>query len=91
MTGRGEEISEEKPLWAGAVLDLTGYRCPVPVVRAEAVLRRMKPGEQIKILADDPIAAVDLPHFCGQAGHRVERLNGTPPLCVFLVTRGENR
>jgi tRNA 2-thiouridine synthesizing protein A len=75
----------------GKTLDLTGYRCPIPVIRAEAELRRMRPGEQVTILADDPIAAVDIPHFCGSAGHRVERLTAEPPLCVFLVTRGENR
>ena len=75
---------------AGQTLDLTGYRCPIPVVRSEAILRRMAPGEQVTILADDPIAAVDIPHFCRAAGHTVERLPAEPPLCVFLVTRGEN-
>lgn len=81
---------------APQTLDLTGYRCPLPVIRAEAVLRRMTPGESVRILADDPIAAVDIPHFCQAAGHTVERLTpepreARPDLCVFLVTRGENR
>lgn len=75
----------------GKTLDLTGYRCPIPVIRAEAELRRLNPGEKVTILADDPIAAVDIPHFCGAAGHGVERLPAEAPLCVFLVTRGENR
>lgn len=70
-------------------LDLTGYRCPLPVVRAEAALRRMAPGARLKILADDPLAAIDLPHFCRAAGHTLERCDADPPLCVFLVTRGE--
>ncbi len=77
-------------------LDLTGYRCPIPVIRAEAALRRMAPGAQAQILTDDPLAAIDIPHFCQAAGHKVERLateapEGRPNLCVFLVTRGENR
>lgn len=81
----------ETPAERAPSLDLTGYRCPIPVIRAEAALRRMRPGEQIAILADDPIARVDIPHFCGGAGHRVELVSAEPPLCVFLVTRGENR
>ncbi|MEL6364235.1 MAG: sulfurtransferase TusA family protein [Pseudomonadota bacterium] len=54
---------------AGRVLDLTGYRCPIPVIRAEAALRAATPGSRLLILADDPIAAVDLPHFLGEAGY----------------------
>lgn len=72
-----------------AVLDVTGWRCPAPVIRAEARLRAMPVGARLKIIADDPVAAVDLPHFCRLAGHTVERLEAPPPLCVFLVTRGE--
>ena len=70
-------------------LDATGLRCPLPVVRMEALLRRMKSGEQLEIKADDPIAAVDIPHFCREGGHEVERLQTQGDFCVFLVTRGE--
>lgn len=53
------------------VLDTTGHRCPIPVVRAEAALRALPPGGLLAVLADDPLAAVDIPHFCRQAGHAV--------------------
>ena len=77
-----------------AVLDATGLRCPLPVVRAEAALRAMRGGERLLILADDPVATVDIPHFCRGAGHQVERLpdraaQGGGPVCVFMVTRAE--
>ena len=75
-----------------AKLDATGYRCPMPVIRMEAALRRMQAGEKLLVRADDPIAAVDIPHFCREAGHAAERLPdetaGDAPVCVFLVTRG---
>jgi tRNA 2-thiouridine synthesizing protein A len=75
-------------------LDATGYRCPMPVIRMEAALRRMAPGEKLLVRADDPIAALDIPHFCREAGHAAARLadEGSPeaPVCVFLVTRGAN-
>jgi tRNA 2-thiouridine synthesizing protein A len=72
------------------IIDATGLRCPLPVVRMEAALRRMKPGETLEIRADDPIAAVDIPHFCQMGGHGVDRLPADGDFCVFLVTRGEN-
>ena len=68
------------------LLDLTGYRCPVPVIRLEAALRRAENGHVFKVIADDPVAAVDIPHFCRQAGHGVERCDSAPEFCVFLVT-----
>ena len=58
------------------LLDTTGHRCPIPVVRTEAALRGLAAGAVLDVLADDPLAAVDIPHFCRQAGHAVtvERL-----------------
>lgn len=61
----------------------------MPVIRAEALLRKLDPGARLKILADDPLAAVDIPHFCRLAGHTVERLEAADEICVFLVTRAE--
>lgn len=70
-------------------IDARGLRCPLPVLKMEAALRRLPAGGRIRIVADDPIAAVDIPHFAQLGGHGCERLSGGPELCVFLVTRGE--
>lgn len=75
-------------------LDVTGYRCPLPVIRMEAVLRKMAPGATLLVRADDPVAALDIPHFCREAGHNARRQpdegSAQRPVCVFLVTRGPN-
>jgi len=78
--------------------DARGLRCPLPVIRAEAILRTMKAGQTLQIIADDPIAVIDIPHFCQTAGHVVTRdrdleaqLLGrnadiAESVCVFRVT-----
>lgn len=66
-------------------LDLRGYRCPVPVIRLEAALRRAGEGVRLIALADDPIAAIDIPHFCREAGYAVARLPDEDDACVFMV------
>ena len=71
-------------------LDVRGYRCPMPVVRMEAALRRLSPGDLLRVIADDPIAAVDIPHACAEGGHDVARLEDEADACVFLVTCGGN-
>ncbi|MFN0023908.1 MAG: sulfurtransferase TusA family protein [Parvularculaceae bacterium] len=70
-------------------IDARGMRCPLPVLKMEAALRRLGPGGAVRIMADDPVAAVDIPHFAAAGGHACERLPGPAGLCVFLVTRGE--
>jgi tRNA 2-thiouridine synthesizing protein A len=50
-------------------VDARGLICPLPVLRARKVLMGMRPGEVLRVLADDPMAAIDLPHFCAEAGH----------------------
>jgi tRNA 2-thiouridine synthesizing protein A len=78
------------PAWAqgaGVAIDALGFRCPVPVVKLEAALRRATPGDRIAIRSDDPIAALDLPHAAQTGGHRCERLPAEGEVCVFLITK----
>ncbi|KPP91292.1 MAG: tRNA 2-thiouridine synthesizing protein TusA [Rhodobacteraceae bacterium HLUCCA08] len=53
-------------------IDARGLKCPLPVLRASRALRRMAPGQVLRLLADDPMAAIDLPHFCAETGHVME-------------------
>jgi tRNA 2-thiouridine synthesizing protein A len=50
-------------------LDATGMLCPLPVLKARKRLRGMAPGAVLRLLATDPAAVVDVPHFCAEAGH----------------------
>jgi tRNA 2-thiouridine synthesizing protein A len=72
-------------------LDARGYRCPIPVLLVERALRGLPDGGRLTVTADDPVAAVDIPHFCRQAGFAAERLPAPEGLCVFLVTAKENK
>jgi len=69
------------------ILDLTGYRCPIPVIRLEAALRESADSAQLLVFADDPIAAIDIPASCRAGGHGCERLADRGDICVFQVTR----
>ncbi len=50
-------------------VDARGLLCPLPVLRARKVLISMKEGDVLRVFADDPMALIDMPHFCNQAGH----------------------
>ena len=50
-------------------IDATGLSCPMPVLRLQKALRDIASGGQIRLLASDPMAAIDVPHFCQEQGH----------------------
>ena len=53
------------------VIDLTGLLCPLPVLKARKYLAAMQSGHVLKVLATDPMAAIDMPHFCNEQGHEL--------------------
>ncbi|MFC3301285.1 sulfurtransferase TusA family protein [Parvularcula lutaonensis] len=60
-------------------LDLRGLRCPIPVIKLEAAMRKLSPGQQIRVAADDPLAKIDLPHAAQEAGMACEPLPSEHP------------
>lgn len=60
------------------ILDTRGLKCPLPVLKARKRLKSMARGERLEMLADDPMAMVDVPHFCAEAGHKLIDHQQTP-------------
>lgn len=52
-----------------ADLDARGLLCPLPVLKARKRLQALNAGDVLAMLADDPAAVVDVPHFCNEQGH----------------------
>lgn len=50
-------------------LDTVGLLCPLPVLKARKSLQMMAHGQILRVVASDPAAIVDIPHFCSQSGH----------------------
>lgn len=50
-------------------IDARGLKCPLPVLKARKEMRGMVGGSVLTILADDPAAIIDFPHFCAEQGH----------------------
>lgn len=68
--GNGSPAQDRTPVpaekGAGPLLDLRGLRCPLPVLKTARHLAALAPGAVLTVLADDPLAAIDLPLFCRQ-------------------------
>ncbi|ENS9590378.1 hypothetical protein C3H04_05135 [Neisseria gonorrhoeae] len=50
-------------------LDVTGLKCPLPILRAKKALAQMRQGEVLTVLATDGGAPGDFEAFCRQTSH----------------------
>lgn len=50
------------------VIDCRGRRCPLPVIMLARRLPQLPVGDALRVLADDPAAAVDIPAWCRMRG-----------------------
>jgi tRNA 2-thiouridine synthesizing protein A len=76
-------LPEKPPL----VIDARGHRCPVPTLRLRRALEALAPGDQVRLLADDPMAKVDVPHFLAETGDVLVEIGDEAGSLSFLVER----
>lgn len=50
-------------------LDVTGLKCPLPILKAKKALALLQTGDRLTVLATDPGAPGDFAAFCRQTGH----------------------
>lgn len=69
-------------------IDARHLLCPLPVLRARKALAALAPGARLAITTTDPMAVIDLPHFCAEQGHRVIDTQETAGETRFVIERG---
>jgi tRNA 2-thiouridine synthesizing protein A len=52
-------------------IDCRGKRCPLPVIALAKALPEVEIGDIVRILADDPAAANDIPAWCRMKGQEL--------------------
>ena len=70
------------------ILDCEGLLCPLPVLRARKRLIALAPGTVLCVRASDAMAAVDLPHFCVEAGHVYLGAEAEGAVTLHFIRRG---
>ena len=71
------------------ILDCRGQRCPLPVIALARRLPELPIGAVLRVLADDPAAAVDIPAWCrlrAQTFVAQSEVGGTPAFDVQRAT-----
>jgi tRNA 2-thiouridine synthesizing protein A len=71
-------------------IDARGHRCPVPTLKLRKALEAATPGEVVRLLADDPLAKVDVPHFAAQASCELLETAALERGWLFRVRKGSS-
>ena len=71
-----------------SALDLRGLKCPLPVLKTRKHMRDLAIGARIRIETTDPLAVIDMPHFCREDGHQLLDSAAIEGGHVFVIEKG---
>jgi tRNA 2-thiouridine synthesizing protein A len=69
------------------LIDARGHRCPVPTLRLRRALEAAGEGARVRLLADDPLARIDVPHLAAALGAEVLERDETEGVLNFLIAK----
>lgn len=68
-------------------IDALGLLCPLPVLRLRKRMQPLASGALVRLIADDPAAIVDVPHFCNESGHQLVESTENDGKLMFLLRK----
>jgi|TARA_B110000305_G_scaffold239899_1_gene308934 tRNA 2-thiouridine synthesizing protein A len=70
-----------------SVLDSTGLLCPLPVLKIRKKLKEMQKGSVLRVIADDPAAIIDIPHYCHESGNKILKQDVSEDGQIYLLMK----
>ena len=68
-------------------LDVQGLTCPLPVLKANKVLRGLPPGARLTVLATDPASVKDFQAYARETGHALVSFSEGAGLYRFTLRK----
>ena len=68
-------------------VDARGHRCPTPTLRLRRAVEAAPAGAEVALLADDPLARLDVPHFAHEQGLELVSVDAEGRALRFVVRK----
>lgn len=68
-------------------LDLTGLKCPLPVLKTRKALKALIAGDRLEVHCTDPLSVIDIPNLIRETGDRVEIVESAEKRIVFMIEK----
>jgi len=72
-------------------IDLTGLKCPMPIVQLSKLMKEIGEGEEFTATADDPAFCLDVESWCNKTGHELVRLENSSKQLVAVIRKMESK
>ncbi len=69
------------------LIDARGHACPVPSLRLRRALAAAPEGALLRLLADDPMVRIDVPHLLAELGDELVGVTETGGVLAFTVRK----
>ena len=69
------------------MLDLTGLKCPLPVLKTRKALKALSAGDRLEVHCTDPLSIIDIPNLIRETGDRVEVVERAEKRIVFMIEK----
>jgi tRNA 2-thiouridine synthesizing protein A len=70
-------------------LDLSGLKCPLPVLRTRKALLALPPGERLMVVCTDPLAGIDVPNLIRETGDVLEDQRQENTRISFVIRKAD--
>ncbi len=68
-------------------IDCVGLFCPQPIFQTRLQLDKLKPGDVLELLTDDPAAEEDIKAFCKKTGNELIKIKKEGNILRFLIRK----
>lgn len=70
-------------------IDVRGLYCPEPVFRTKMEIERLKTGDTLKVIADDPESEEDISRWVNRNGHQMLSINKAEKDLEFMIKKAK--
>ncbi|MEX2474873.1 sulfurtransferase TusA family protein [Marinobacter sp.] len=74
---------------AQRILDASGLRCPMPLLKTKLELNAMSPGEELEVIATDSGSARDIPAYLRVSRHELVSSTEADGRFRFVIKCGD--
>jgi len=67
------------------IVDARGHRCPTPSLKLQKAIREAAPGVRLTLLANDPMARIDVPHLMAALGGETVSIDEADGVLTIVV------
>ena len=69
------------------LVDASGLKCPLPVLKARKALQSLTDGDKLRVISTDPASPLDFKHFCNSKGYSLISVEEKEESFEFVIVK----